>query len=85
MSIQLYSRKEWERDPTRLPDLEVFYTTGANDMDEPAVVNNDLALSRGWYWWSCTPGCLPDGEPDGPYKTASAAKRAALEGADDDL
>jgi hypothetical protein len=21
----------------------------------------------GWYWWACQPGCLPDGEPIGPY------------------
>jgi hypothetical protein len=78
MSIQLYSRKEWERDPTRLPDLEVFYAGGTEDM-ESANNKTDTPLPRGWYWWSCTPGCLPDSEANGPFKTAATAKRDALD------
>lgn len=23
----------------------------------------------GWYWWPGFPGCLPDGEPTGPFQT----------------
>ena len=23
----------------------------------------------GWFWWACFPGCLPDGEEIGPFKT----------------
>jgi len=23
----------------------------------------------GWYWWSCSPGCLPDSEASGPFET----------------
>jgi hypothetical protein len=30
----------------------------------------------GWYWWFCLPGCLPDSEPYGPFKTEEAAIRA---------
>jgi hypothetical protein len=30
-------------------------------------------LAPGWYWWACFPGCLPDGEPTGPFETESAA------------
>ncbi len=26
-----------------------------------------------WYWWSCFPGCLPDGEPNGPFATEAEA------------
>mgnify|MGYP001809887079 CR=1 FL=1 len=21
----------------------------------------------GWYWWACFPGCIPDGDPVGPF------------------
>jgi hypothetical protein len=35
--------------------------------------------SPGWYWWSCFPGCIPDGSPDGPYSSS----RDALEAADE--
>ena len=27
----------------------------------------------GWYWHACSPGCIPDGEPSGPFKTAQQA------------
>ena len=34
-------------------------------------------LPGGWYWWSCSPGCLPDGEAQGPYNTSTEAWQAA--------
>jgi hypothetical protein len=33
----------------------------------------------GWYWHACFPGCMPDGEPSGPYTSSRAAWRAARE------
>lgn len=27
----------------------------------------------GWYWQACLPGCLPDGDPVGPFKTEAEA------------
>ena len=35
-------------------------------VDNPA----DLA---GWYWQACFPGCLPDGDPCGPFATEADA------------
>lgn len=29
--------------------------------------------TNGWFWWSCFPGCLPDGEPNGPFATEAEA------------
>jgi len=26
-----------------------------------------------WYAWACFPGCLPDGDPIGPYATERSA------------
>lgn len=34
--------------------------------------------AEGWYWWSCFPGCLPDGEPSGPFPTAEGAYLDAI-------
>jgi hypothetical protein len=31
----------------------------------------------GWYWQSCFPGCLPDSEPMGPYRSHAAAIKGA--------
>ena len=36
-------------------------------------------LERGWYWWACHPGCIPDSEPDGPY----AIEREAIQAGQD--
>lgn len=38
---------------------------------------NDGEGKRGWYWWACFPGCLPDGEPTGPFKSEDEAIRDA--------
>jgi len=32
---------------------------------------------EGWYWQACFPGCLPDGDPMGPYPTESECMEAA--------
>ena len=47
--------------------FEVFYLRPATDR-EP-----------GWYWWACFPGCLPDGEPNGPFASARDAFNDAQE------
>lgn len=42
---------------------------------------------KGWYWWSCFPGCLPDSDPIGPFDTeedALADARDRWEGGDDE-
>lgn len=26
-----------------------------------------------WYWWPCSPGCVPDGDMEGPFETPQAA------------
>ncbi|MFA5388083.1 MAG: hypothetical protein WC322_06920 [Candidatus Paceibacterota bacterium] len=33
----------------------------------------ESALDEGWYWWACFPGCLPDGDPQGPYDSKEEA------------
>lgn len=34
----------------------------------------------GWYWWSCSPGCIPDGEAYGPFNTK---RECAIDGMGD--
>ena len=72
---QIYSDPTRESDPYALPDIEVFalseleasYNRGNPFADEQAMTE------AGWYWWSCFPGCLPDGEPNGPFDTEAEA------------
>lgn len=39
----------------------------------------DPLLSSGWYWFACFPGCVPDGEPMGPFETYEQAVADARE------
>jgi hypothetical protein len=54
--------------------FEVFYSNGSHgatmERHEP-----------GWYWWPCFPGCMPDGDAQGPYKSEDEAIEAAQENA----
>jgi hypothetical protein len=37
-------------------------------------------VAPGWYWWACGPGGLPDGEPNGPFKSSAEAYDDAVGG-----
>lgn len=42
--------------------------------------DEDGCLFRcGWYWRACFPGCLPDSDPIGPFRSEAAAIRDARE------
>ena len=60
---QVYSNPERETDPHALPDIETFHSSDVGG----------LVPLEGWYWWPCFPGCLPDGEPVGPFETEQEA------------
>lgn len=45
--------------------FETFRNTDYPQADPP--------FDPGWYWWACSPGCLPDGEAIGPFETEQEA------------
>lgn len=51
--------------------IEIWYSTGQG---EPWSMND---YDEGWYWWWCEPGCLPDTDPQGPFRTEAEAKADA--------
>lgn len=55
--------------------FEVFYQTGEEDLRP----GDDVDIQTGWYWWACFPGCLPDGEMNGPFMTEDDAFNNAME------
>ena len=42
-----------------------------------------LARGRGWFWWLCKPGSLPEVPPTGPFATSYGAYRDALDRGND--
>lgn len=81
-----YRNPKRAAEPHALPDVEVFYL-GSEDSFEnserAAFGTDDDPLPVGWYWWSCFPGCLPDGEPNGPFETEAEALADAQEGCEE--
>jgi len=63
--------------------FEVFYmdrTDARIAVEADRAHDPDAPPTRcGWYWHACVPGCMPDGEPMGPYTSSRAAWRAARE------
>jgi hypothetical protein len=33
---------------------------------------SEVTTRKGWAWWTCSPGCMPDSEPSGPFDTEAA-------------
>jgi hypothetical protein len=64
-------------DPLALPDIEVFWHDGGE------LIEGEEPAGRGWYWWACLPGCLPDSDPHGPFATEAEALASAQDGYDD--
>ena len=77
---QVYSDKSRKKDPHALPDVEVFYVSQTEvnyNLENLDHADEDVMTEAGWYWWTCSPGCLPDSDPIGPFKT----KKLAIENA----
>ena len=78
---QTYSDPTREDDPYALPNVEVFYVDEFEAAENARLNGNGtndfldcvVADKPGWYWWSCFPGCLPDGDPYGPFDTEQEA------------
>lgn len=87
---QAYSDPKRETDPHALPDVEVFYhdCTGNKERCEMAPEDDEGAYfecwGKGFYYWFCFPGCMPDSEPMGPFETKAEALADAREGMEDD-
>lgn len=79
---QHYSDPAREPLPTSLPDVETFQVTRANRHEFRHAREDGEPLRCGWYWQTCLPGCLPDSDPVGPFRSESAALRDARDGAE---
>lgn len=61
--------------------LEIFYSR-RRDQDKHTCFWNDETkrpLGSGYYFWFCCPGCLPEGEPIGPFKSKIEAAKEAID------
>jgi hypothetical protein len=73
---QAYSNPSRANDTYSLPDVEVFYAAAgelwqAGDNIEGWEPEEDN--EPGFYYWFCFPGCMPDSDAHGPFKTEDEA------------
>lgn len=61
--------------------FRVFWFDGERYAEDDVWADDDgETLPRGWYWWACFPGCIPDSEtPMGPFTSSRLAWRDARE------
>ena len=85
----IYVNKQQERAPYTLPTLWVTTLTHQEALaqwENPEEYDDDECQPSlaGWYYVSCLPGCMPDGDFMGPYATEKDAAKAGREDFDDD-
>jgi len=70
-------RIHYQRKELAMSQLEVFYRMAtAIQIDDWRDEDGNL-LDAGWYYWFCSPGCLPDSDPIGPFRTSDDALQDA--------
>ena len=78
-----YSNPSRESAPHALPDCEAFEVSERamqrHRRQHPGEDGPCGITSAGWYWWPCFPGCMPDGDPVGPFATEAEAIADAQE------
>ena len=74
--MQAYSNSDRENDAHALPDVEVYFLSASA---EGLTDEDGDQLEEGWYWQAGFPGCMPDGEPNGPFPTQADALADARE------
>lgn len=67
-----------DEDDSEFGSFEVFHRSPACPAHGGFEKNargscHDCAMLSGWYWWACQPGCLPDGDAEGPFETEDEA------------
>lgn len=71
---------QFHDDVTQTPcgSFEIYWWNGGHMIEQEG--DDDMPLDdwrdpepAGWYWRAGFPGCLPDGEPSGPYGSSKLA------------
>ena len=72
----IYSDQARETEEHALPNVEVFCVSQMEvnyNLENLDHADDYTITQAGWYWWACFPGCMPDGDPSGPFETEAEA------------
>jgi hypothetical protein len=63
-------KSEWARGFCPSCDKATCVDDISTDPEETGIQHT---TEKGWFYWYCFPGCLPEGEPSGPFKSEAEA------------
>ncbi len=65
----------------RFGSCEIFFVPIEAQTKETCFWNTDDngPMGSGWFYWCCSVGCLPEGDPIGPFKTRAEAYMSACD------
>jgi hypothetical protein len=82
--FELTAREAAEQDEELIYEyLKRFPLATMNRRDREKMLDamvEEQQITGGWFWCSCSPGCLPDGPAIGPFKSAEEALKDAQDG-----
>lgn len=58
-------------------DSDVYCPSCEHKLTSVALADTDRSA---WWWWCCSPGCLPEGAPNGPHDSEVDALEEATDG-----
>jgi hypothetical protein len=69
----------WEY--SKRPEFKLCHMNGKVQEAMLDAMVEEEGITGGWFWWTCLPGCMPDGPAIGPFKTRAEALADAQEDA----
>lgn len=89
-TFQLTAAEVAERDEDMIREYmkrHEFRLAGMNSRDRERMIDamvEENGIEGGWFYWFCLPGCMPDNDAIGPFKTQADALADARENAGTD-
>jgi len=66
------------------PEFKLCHMNGRVQANMLEAMVKEEGIEGGYFYWYCSPGCLPDSEAIGPFKTREEALKDARENAGTD-
>ena len=64
---------------SKRPEFRLCFMNSRTREAMTAKIIEEQGITGGWFWWSCSPGCLPDGPAFGPFASEADAMADARE------
>ena len=91
--LEVWQDEVWQVE-CRCGEYEIPEPVCLSDVECPSCERKPLSVGgisdangkpkRGWFYWFCFPGCMPDSDMHGPFESQAEALADARDGMDDE-